>query len=170
MRFNAKGHYNVPVGKSDFSAFAREKCADFINALQNPHITLSNRDFRDSTLYQCNDFGRDLSGDFRHDFFYFDPPYLITQAPYNAQWSERDEKDLYEILDSLHSRNKNFALSNVLQSNGKSNELLKKWSKNTTRILLNAIMPTQITTAKISAKVSRCLSLIALQIAIIAMI
>lgn len=115
VRFNTKGDYNVPVGKSDFSQFQQNKCEAFINTLQNPHITLLNLDFRDSALYKNG------------EFFYFDPPYLITQAPYNALWSENDEKDLYAILDSLNFQNKKFALSNVLESNGKRNDLLKKW-------------------------------------------
>ena len=98
VRFNTKGDYNVPVGKSDFSQFQQNKCEAFINALQNPHITLLNLDFRDSALYKNG------------EFFYFDPPYLITQAPYNALWSENDEKDLYVILDFLNFQNKKFAL------------------------------------------------------------
>ena len=117
VRFNAQGHYNVPVGKSDFSHFQYKKSVAFIKALQEKNITLSNIDFRESALYK------------EGDFFYFDPPYLITQAPYNASWNEGDEKDLYEILDFLDLRNKKFALSNVLESNGKSNDLLKQWSK-----------------------------------------
>ena len=117
VRFNAQGHYNVPVGKSDFSHFQYKKSVAFIKALQEKNITLSNIDFRESALYK------------EGDFFYFDPPYLITQAPYNASWNEGDEKDLYEILDFLDSRNKKFALSNVLESNGKNNDLLKQWSK-----------------------------------------
>lgn len=116
VRFNAQGAYNVPVGKSDFSQFQHKKSVAFIKALQEKNITLSNVDFRDSALYK------------EGDFFYFDPPYLITQAPYNASWSESDEKDLYEILDFLDSGDKKFALSNVLESNGKSNDLLKQWS------------------------------------------
>lgn len=117
VRFNAQGAYNVPVGKSDFSHFQLQKSIAFIRALQERHITLLNMDFRENALYK------------EGDFFYFDPPYLITQAPYNASWNEECEKDLYKILDILDSQNKSFALSNVLISNGKSNDLLTQWSK-----------------------------------------
>ena len=90
---------------------------EFIRALQNKNIKLLNLDFRNKELYKNG------------DFFYFDPPYFITDAPYNASWNEEDEKDLYDILDLVHLKNKKFALSNVLESNGKSNDLLKNWSK-----------------------------------------
>lgn len=115
VRFNTKGDYNVPVGKMDFTQSLYDKTITFIKLLQSKNIKFRNLDFRDSALYKNG------------EFFYFDPPYLITQAPYNALWCENDEKDLYAILDSLNFQNKKFALSNVLESNGKSNDLLKKW-------------------------------------------
>lgn len=117
IRFNSKGLFNVPVGKTDFSVSQYKKSISYIQALQNKNIKLLNLDFRDNALYK------------KGDFFYFDPPYLITDAPYNALWNKQDEKDLYNILDSIHSKNKKFAFSNVLESNGKSNDFLKSWSK-----------------------------------------
>ena len=117
LRFNSKGEFNVPVGKMDFSASLYKKSIDFINALSNKDIDFSNLDFRDDKLYENG------------DFFYFDPPYLITNAPYNATWNENDEKDLYRILDFLNKNNKKFALSNVLLSNGKKNDILEAWAK-----------------------------------------
>lgn len=122
LRFNSKGLFNVPVGKTDFSGSQYQKTIVFIQALQNKNIKLLNLDFRDKSLYK------------KGDFFYFDPPYIITDAPYNALWNEEDEKDLYVILDSLHLTGKKFALSNVLESNGKSNNFLKTWSRNYTVI------------------------------------
>ena len=63
------------------------------------------------------------------DFVYIDPPYLITCATYNEQggWSEADEKDLLTFLDELNGRNIRFALSNVLRSKGKENNILIEW-------------------------------------------
>ena len=60
---------------------------------------------------------------------YLNPPYLITCATYNKQggWNEATEKDLLEFLDELHARYIRFALSNVLHSKGKENQLLIKW-------------------------------------------
>ena len=69
--------------------------------------------------------------------YYFDPPYLITQAPYNATWTENDEIDLLKKLDELNKKGYKFALSNVIESNGKTNEILKKWAKKYNIIYLN---------------------------------
>ena len=65
------------------------------------------------------------------DFVYVDPPYLITCATYNEQggWDETSEKDLLAFLDDLNGRNIRFALSNVLRSKGKENDILIKWLK-----------------------------------------
>lgn len=117
LRFNSKGNFNVPVGKMDFTATLQNKTIEFISHLNALQVEFKNLDFRDETLYQYG------------DFFYFDPPYLITNAPYNAIWSEKDERDLLEILNNLNKNNKKFALSNVLISNGKTNEILKSWAK-----------------------------------------
>ncbi len=83
VRFNTKGDYNVPVGKMDFTQSLYDKTITFIKLLQSKNIKFRNLDFKDSALYKNG------------EFFYFDPPYLITQAPYHALWCENDEKDLY---------------------------------------------------------------------------
>ena len=61
--------------------------------------------------------------------FYFDPPYLITNAPYNGGWTLEDESDLLDLLDELNSKGEKFVLSNVFLSNGKTNHQLINWSK-----------------------------------------
>lgn len=117
IRFNSKNLFNAPVGKMDFSSTLLNKTIEFISNIQNKYIEFTMLDFRNENLYKNG------------DFFYFDPPYLITQAPYSVAWNKEDEKDLYKLLDSLNSINLKFALSNVLSSNGKVNEILKIWSK-----------------------------------------
>lgn len=117
IRFNGSGVYNLPVGKVDFSNSLREKTKKYSEALKTKKIILSNKDFRDKTLYK------------KDALYYFDPPYLITSAPYNTEWDINKEKELLELLDKLNNEGKKFALSNVLKSNGKENDLLIKWSK-----------------------------------------
>jgi site-specific DNA-adenine methylase len=65
----------------------------------------------------------------KDSFIYADPPYLITVASYNENggWNEQMEYKLLEYLDKCTSRGIKFALSNVLEMNGKSNDILKKW-------------------------------------------
>lgn len=40
---------------------------------------------------------------------------------------KNDERDLLAYLDALNARGIRFALSNVLESKGKSNDILKTW-------------------------------------------
>lgn len=116
IRFNAKGIFNVPVGKVDYSNSLREKTKEYTKAFQEKNIKILNCDFREKELY------KDPKA-----IYYFDPPYLITEAPYNVQWKEGDEKDLLAMLDYLDEKKMKFALSNVLESNGKENTVLKEW-------------------------------------------
>ena len=126
IRYNSKGLFNVPVGKVDYTASLREKTEQYTNALKEKNITITTKDFRDLSLYSN-----------KNALYYFDPPYLITMAPYNATWSEKDEKDLLDLLDNLDKRGYKFALSNVIESNGKTNKLLKEWAKKYNTIYLN---------------------------------
>lgn len=118
IRFNSNGIFNVPVGKVDYSSSLREKTKEYTKAFKEKKIKILKYDFRNEKLY------KDIEA-----IYYFDPPYLITEAPYNSKWNENDETDLLEILDKLNSKNMKFALSNVIESNGKENILLKKWCK-----------------------------------------
>lgn len=116
IRFNSKGEYNVPVGKVDYSSSLREKTKEYTEAFRKKDIKILNYDFREEKLYKD-----------KEAIYYFDPPYLITEAPYNAKWNEKDENDLLDIIDYLNKNNMKFALSNVIESNGKENTLLKNW-------------------------------------------
>lgn len=126
IRFNSQGIFNVPVGKVDYSRSLRKKTTEYCEAFKQKNVIITKKDFRDNSLYAD-----------KGAMYYFDPPYLITQAPYNASWTELDEKDLLDKLDELDKEGYKFALSNVIESNGQTNELLKKWAKNYNIIYLN---------------------------------
>jgi len=123
IRFNSKGGYNMPFGKdrSSFNPALQQKFIDFIDNLKNKNIKFLNRDFRQLKIDNIS----------KDDFCYLDPPYLITCASYNENggWKEKDEKDLLNLLDKLNDKSIKFALSNVLESKGNSNDILKEWSK-----------------------------------------
>lgn len=118
LRFNSKDEFNVPVGKVDFVKTLRDKTRAYCNAIRNKEIVITNHDFRSEELYR---------GIEQTALFYFDPPYLITQAPYNLFWTEKEEADLLYIIDSLNDSGHRFMLSNVIESNGKHNDLLDEW-------------------------------------------
>ena len=118
LRFNNKDEFNVPVGKVDFVKTLRDKTRAYCNAIRNKQLHITNLDFRCEQLY---------IGAEQTTLFYFDPPYLITQAPYNISWTEQDERDLLNLIDGLNDNGYRFMLSNVSQSNGKRNNLLCDW-------------------------------------------
>lgn len=118
IRFNKDGVFNVPVGKVDFSDSIYNAMEKFVNHIKTKDVIFSNKDFRDIDLYRDD-----------KAIYYFDPPYLVTTAPYNQNWQEKDEKDLLQLLDNLDGRGIKFMLSNVLLSNGKENTILKKWAR-----------------------------------------
>lgn len=123
IRFNSKGAYNMPFGKdrSSFNPTLREKFITFVQRLQSIEIQFSSKDFRELDL--------DTLGE--NDFVYCDPPYLITVASYNENggWGEQAERDLLAKLDTLDKAGVKFGLSNVFESKGKENIILKEWAK-----------------------------------------
>jgi DNA adenine methylase Dam len=119
IRFNSKGKFNLPVGKRDFNDKMKLKLCAFIDRLCKGNYTFSCVDFRE---FDTTAFTED-------SLVYCDPPYLITCATYNEQngWNEQCERDLYSMLDALNGRYIKFALSNVLNSKGKTNMILSEW-------------------------------------------
>lgn len=131
IRFNKNGKYNMPFGKnrSSFNSTLENNFIKFVDKLNKINIHFTNYDFNELNIDELNE----------SDFVYCDPPYLITCASYNEQggWNETKEKELLELLDKLNEKGIRFALSNVLEHKGKSNDILKEWSKKYTVHHLN---------------------------------
>ncbi len=123
IRFNKSGEYNMPFGKnrSSFNASLEKKFVEFVKKMNELNIHFTNNNFSKLDVEKLG----------QNDFVYCDPPYLVTCASYNEQdgWNEDKEKELYELLDRINSKGVKFALSNVFENKGKSNDLLKEWSK-----------------------------------------
>lgn len=117
LRFNSQGEFNVPVGKVDLSQSIYNNLKQFVEGIKGKSLETFVGDFRDEHLYGVQD-----------ALYYFDPPYLVTTAPYNIQWGEKEEVALLRLLDRLNAEHKRFALSNVLLSNGKENTILRDWA------------------------------------------
>lgn len=125
IRFNNSHQFNNPFGKerSSFNPKMKENLLKFLSALHTKSVS-----------FFCNNFDVfDFSNLTDNDFVYCDPPYLITTGTYNdgkrgfTGWSENEEKKLLEILKNLNERKIKFALSNVIEHKGLSNDLLKNW-------------------------------------------
>lgn len=123
IRFNKKGEYNMPFGRnrSHFNATLEKHFVEFSRQIEDKNIIFTNKSFEDLNIDKLTD----------RDFVYLDPPYLITCASYNEQdgWNEDKEMKLLDLCDRLNKKGIKFALSNVLEHKGKSNDILKEWSK-----------------------------------------
>lgn len=122
LRFNDKGEFNLPVGKRDFNTTIESKLIKFLDSIRKQNCEFQTKDFRHFDFSQLTE----------RSLVYCDPPYLITTATYNEKsgWLEQDEIDLLNILDKLNNQHIKFALSNVLQHEGKQNVLLQQWIAN----------------------------------------
>lgn len=134
-RFNNNHGYNSSFGRnrSCFSKQMEKRFVDFVHKLNSIDIVFDNKDFRDI----------DFSDADKNDLVYCDPPYLISVGNYNdgkrgfKGWGKQDELDLHTLLDTLDSQGTRFALSNVLEHKGQSNDILKEWSKKYNTIYLD---------------------------------
>lgn len=127
FRFNNSLQYNNPFGRnrSHFSDRMAKNLLRFVSKLNSIDAHFTDDYFTEF------DFSL-LTSD---SFVYADPPYLITTGSYNdgnrgfVNWTEKQEQQLYNILDDLTARHIKFAFSNVTDHKGKSNDMLKKWSQ-----------------------------------------
>ena len=124
IRFNSKGEFNIAFGKdrSDFNPKLREKFIKFRELIKSKNFYFYNKSFEELT--------RSSKVTDRY-FFYIDSPYLITTANYNENggWNENMERLLYSEMDRINAKGCKFALSNVIEHKGKSNDILKEWMK-----------------------------------------
>ena len=127
IKFNKNNNFTTAVNKRDFNNNLRKKLKEYIEKIQSLNIKFETKDFRKINLDTLS----------KEDFVYCDPPYLIACADYNDRWSDKDELDLLELLDSLNCKGIRFALSNVLEHKGKSNDILKDWAKKYNIHILN---------------------------------
>lgn len=120
LRFNRQGDFNLPVGNVDYNKNVRTALEGYFDFSTKNAIT-----------FACKDYIKFINSvEFKEgDFVYLDPPYLISASEYNKYWSEKNERELVDLLDELNSKGVKFALSNVLVHKGKTNEILNSWVK-----------------------------------------
>lgn len=124
IRFNNKHEFNTSFGMRGYNDQIEQNLIEFCAALRSKKFVFSASDFRDF----------DFSKLHSSDLVYCDPPYSISTASYNDGkrgfngWSEKDDLELFELLDSLDRQGILFALSNVTVHKGVKNEKLIDWS------------------------------------------
>ena len=120
IRFNSFGEFNLPVGKTDFNKNNYEKLIAYNKRAKETKYEFICADFRSKTV-------KDILN--QATFVYCDPPYLITTAVYNENdgWNNSKEEDLLKLLSRIEKKKIPFALSNVLKTKLRTNELLELW-------------------------------------------
>ena len=120
IRFNKSGEFNMPIGNQYFNVETHsKKIIDGCKFFGQNNVYLSNKDYKDLKLQAC----------LADDFVYIDPPYTNTLAIYNEQqgWGIEDDKHLFNICDMLTRRGIQWAMSNVFENKGATNQHLIDW-------------------------------------------
>ena len=121
ISYNTKEEFNKSFGVRDFNSSLRPKFILFTDMLiANSHrmrFQSGSYNYIDNHKFQEN------------DFVYVDPPYYASNNKYGVKWKDEEEKALLKSLDSLNDRGVNFALSNFIHDNGKTNQILIDWAE-----------------------------------------
>ena len=120
MRFNKKFEFNQSFGKRTINKSTIDKLYTFTKEIKRKNIKFHSLNFTE------------LLEKFppkEKDFVYLDPPYLITEAGYNAYWSKELEISLLNTLDELNNSNIRFALSGVSVHKGIPNPYMLRLEK-----------------------------------------
>ena len=118
IRFNAKGEFNLPVGKTDLNKINVDKLKLFMEKTKNLDSDFLCADYNSSVVMELIN---------KSDFVYMDPPYLVGDAVYNASWNKIEELRLLKFIDLFIENKKNFALSNVISKVNMINVPLQDW-------------------------------------------
>ena len=133
IRFNSKNEFNMPFGNQYFT---NENIMD---------IALACDKFKKSNIILQNKNAFEVLSEITEErnglFVYLDPPYSNTTAIYNEQsafggWTIEDDNKLFAELDRVSKLGVKWALSNVLENKGKTNEHIEQWAiKNDYKII-----------------------------------
>lgn len=120
IRYNSKKEFNVSFGKRFITENWLRRYTDFIEKLKSKNIMFLNKSFKD-----VEHFFKYL--DKEKMLVYLDPPYYVSSANYNYNWTETKEINLYKFLDELNENGIKFVLTNVLSNKGDTNTILEKY-------------------------------------------
>ena len=136
LHLNKKGEFNAPsgAGRSYFSASLENKLLqvrEYVHKYDKDHLLFINqglqgwRGFITTTVSA----GIGLS----NTVFFVDPPYSasVSKHPYRVgqlKWGDEEDRELFKILDMIHSHKGKFVFTNVFHNNGVENRLLQGWS------------------------------------------
>lgn len=133
IRFNSNEEWNIPAGKFYWNSYQRNKLIDYCKKAREKTYAIYSMDFKDFVAEIKSEVDKDKT------IFYFDPPYLISNATYNKFWSEEKEKELIQLLLELTQQGYKWILSNVIESKGIQNKILLQFINNTENVFYELI-------------------------------
>lgn len=128
IRFNSNEEFNIPSGKFCWNEYQKNKFLNYCKSTKDKKISIYNLDFYEFVEKTKANLNKEKS------IFYFDPPYLISNATYNNKWCEKKERQLVYTLEKLTNEGYKWFLSNILFSKGVENKILSSFLKNVNNI------------------------------------
>lgn len=135
LGFNNSGEFNVAFGanRSSFNSALEKRFPEFLNKMKLKNMTFLNLSFdKLIDVLVATYKGQDL-------LLYLDPPYLASDDSYSrtksVKWTRELENLLYEKCNLLNENGFKFVLSNVIENNGKTNNILAKWVEDNNYII-----------------------------------
>ena len=121
INYNRKGKFNSPCGldRGCYGAETRLRLRRMWEKLHSGGFIFSAGKF---DAFDFGQLGKDA-------FVYCDPPYLISDARFNALWNKEREAALYSLLERLDAAGVEWGVSNVLENKGLENGILKAFAK-----------------------------------------
>ena len=122
MRFNSKGEWNVPFCKNP-ERFSQAYITKICNLLSKTIYTVGKYNWK----FYNQHFLKTIAEAKEGDFIYCDPPYFGRYTNYFNNWTEDDEKELFDALSNTKA---NFIMSTWHHDDFRKNEMIDKyWNK-----------------------------------------
>jgi len=122
IRFNRKGHFNVPFCRKP-ERFAQAYITKIVNQVEYVYYLLQFNNFK----FVCQDFKETIEMANSNDIIYCDPPYIDRHTDYFNGWDEKKEKELYKSLKNIKS---SFILSTWHHNDYRENDYIESlWSE-----------------------------------------
>jgi DNA adenine methylase len=123
MRFNRRGHFNVPFCRKT-DRFAQPYVTKIVNQARAIASVIHSSDW----VFEVSDFRQILDNPRSGELVYADPPYTGRHVDYFNSWSEADENNLVNLLQSLNCK---FILSTWHSNKFRTNPLIdRNWNGN----------------------------------------
>lgn len=118
VSYNNDDGFNSSFGKQKCNLkLSKDRFIPFATKLYESNFEIYNKSYNEIDLDAYE--GHNI-------FLYVDPPYLITQAPYNKGWSDESDKELYDFLDRCTEKGIKWMLSNVIENKKPKDKEVKK--------------------------------------------